>query len=126
MTALGDRAHILVRPEARDALVHCLAEVLGCGAPAVLNVAGRSEPILAFRFPGGGSISVEVSEDALIGGEVRRGAWLEVRTDDVEALIARVRDAGLDQITHVATPTFYFALPGGQVLGVMPMTRGGR
>jgi hypothetical protein len=85
-----------------------------------LNAPGLAEPILAFRFPGGGSFSVEFTEDALDEQRVRRGAWLEIWSDDPAALKRKILDAGLPQVTHPATNTFYFAVPGGQVLGVVP------
>jgi hypothetical protein len=120
MVAMGNRAHILVRPDVKGALTECLGSVLGCGAPAMLNAPGQREPMLAFRFPDGGSVSFEFSDNAPDEQQARRGAWLELQTDDVEALTAKVVAAGLPQLHHPATPTFYFALPGGQVFGIVP------
>ena len=117
-TALGNRAHIVVRPEFREELTKCFAHVLGCGLPLTLGPEGGSNPIIAFRFPAGGSVSVEFSTDALHGRDLRRGAWLEVRTDDIDALRQRIVDAGLEQVKHAATRTFYFVVPGGQVIGL--------
>ena len=119
MIAMGNRAHILVRPQVKEELTRCFANVLGCGAPAILKVPSLAEPILAFRFPNGGSVSFEFTEDAPDEQQARRGAWLEVRTDDPTALKKRVLEAGLMQVRHPATPTFYFVVPGGQVLGVV-------
>src|SRR5262249_26274452 len=118
--AIGNRAHILARPHVKSALVSGFAEVLGCGAPAALNAAGLPEPILAFQFPDGGSISVEFSEDAPDEHQARRGAWLELQSDDPDALRRRVIAAGFAQLRHPATTTFYFAVPGGQVFGIVP------
>jgi hypothetical protein len=42
------------------------------------RVARLPEPVLAFTFPGGGSVSMEFTEDALDGKQARRGAWLEL------------------------------------------------
>ncbi len=58
------------------------------------HILARPEPILAFRFPGGGSLSVESTDDALDEAHGRR-----------------------------ATDTFYVAIPGGQVLGVIASER---
>jgi hypothetical protein len=117
-TALGNRAHIVVRPEFKEELTKCFADVLGCGLPLSLGPTGGTNPIIAFRFPAGGSVSFEFSTDALHERELRRGAWLEVRTDDVDALRKRVVEAGLEQVKHPATRTFYFVVPGGQVIGI--------
>jgi hypothetical protein len=117
--AFGNRAHIFASPKVKEKLIWCFSEVLGCGPPMSLSAPGLAEPILAFRFPGGGSFSVEFTEDALDEQRVRRGAWLEIWSNDPAALKRKILDAGLLQVTHPATNTFYFAAPGGQVVGVV-------
>lgn len=117
--AFGNRAHIFVSPKVKDKLIWCFSEILGCGQSVSLNAPGLAEPILAFRFPGGGSFSVEFTEDALDEQRARRGAWLEIWSSDPAALKRSILDAGLPQVTYPATNTFYFAAPGGQVLGVV-------
>lgn len=117
--ALGNRAHFMARPEFREKLTWCFSTVLRCGPPAVLQAPGIKAPILAFRFPGGGSISIELSDNALDEAGARRGAWLEIQTDDVEGVTRRIIEAGLPRLEYAATTTFYFAAPGGQVFGVM-------
>ena len=117
-TSLGNRAHFLARPEFREALVACFSQVLGCGAPMVLPTNDPAGPILAFKFPGGGSVSVQFTADALDDILARRGAWLELKCGEPAALEAAVLKAGLPQIHYPATRTFYFAAPGGQVFGV--------
>lgn len=116
--ALTNRAHFQARPEYRDALVRCFSEVLGCGAPMNLPAGGAVGPIVAFRFPGGGAISVEFTPDALGEQQARHGAWLELKPADPDALEAAVMTAGLPQVIYAATTTFYFAVPGGQVFGI--------
>jgi hypothetical protein len=117
--AVGDRAHLIALPSVKEKLTWCFATVLGCGAPASLNAPGLAEPILAFRFPGGGSLSVEFTPDALDEQSARRGAWLEIRSSDPAALQEKVLKAGLAQVHHPATNTFYFVVPGGQVMGIV-------
>lgn len=117
--AFSDRAHIFARPNVKEKLMWCFSVVLGCGAPTSLNAPGLPEPILAFRFPSGGSLSVEFTEDALDEKNAHRGAWLEVRSNDPAALKKKVLDAGLSQVQYSATNTFYFVVPGGQVLGIV-------
>jgi hypothetical protein len=116
--ALGDRAHFLARPEFREPLVRCFSQVLGCGEPVVLPTHDPAGPILAFRFPGGGALSVQFTAGALDEASARRGAWLEIRSPDPAALEAAVVAAGLERIHYPATTTFYFAAPGGQVFGI--------
>jgi hypothetical protein len=98
--------------------LRCFSEVLGCGAPMTLPANGAVGPIVAFRFPGGGAVSVEFTPDALSERQARRGAWLELKPSDPEALEAAVKAAGLAQVSYAATTTFYFAVPGGQVFGI--------
>jgi len=117
--AFSNRAHIFASPKVKEKLIWCFSGVLGCGPPMSLNAPGLAEPMLAFRFPGGGSFSVEFTEDALDEQRIRRGAWLEIWSNDPAALQRKILDAGLPQVTHPATNTFYFAAPGGQVLGVV-------
>src|SRR5260370_11226676 len=61
--AFSNRAHIFASPKVNEKLIWCFRDVLGCGAPISLNAPGMAEPILAFPFPGGGSFSVEFTED---------------------------------------------------------------
>jgi hypothetical protein len=117
MISLGNRTHIYAHPSVKERLVWCFNTVLGCGDPATLAVPGLAEPFLAFRFPGGGSLSVEFTESALDEQRARRGAWIEIATDDPAGLKKNVLEAGLHQVAYV-TNGFYFAAPGGQVIGI--------
>jgi hypothetical protein len=118
MIALTNRAHMLARPHVKEQLESCFTTVLGCAAPLRMDVPGLPEPILAFRFPGGGSVSVEFTEDALDEQHARHGAWLEVSVDDAAALKQKVLDAGLPQVKYGPAGRFYFVIPGGQVMGI--------
>jgi hypothetical protein len=109
----------LARPSVKEQLKWCFTTVLDCGAPAQKEVPSLAEPILAFRFPNGGSISVEFTQDALDEQQARRGAWLELRTDDPAALKKKVLEAGLPQVKYLVTERFYFVAPGGQVFGIV-------
>lgn len=120
MTALNNRTHIFARPNTKERLIWCFGTLLGCGEPAAFNAPGASEPILAFRFPHGGSLSVEFTDDAPDDEQARRGAWLEIATADAVNLQRAVRDAGLPQVHYSATNRFYFQAPGGQVFGIVP------
>lgn len=118
--AFSDRAHLIAHPSAKDKLIHCFSTVLGCGDPMTMRAPGLAEPLVAFRFPNGGSVSIEFRDDALDEDTLRRAAWLEIRAGDPAAVQNRVVDAGLAQIHHPATNTFYFVAPGGQVFGIVP------
>lgn len=119
MIAVSNRAHIYVRPDVKEQLKSCFTTVLGCEPAVSLDNPGQADPILAFRFPNGGSLSFEFTEDAPDEQQARRGAWLEVKANDPSALKERIRKAGLPQLKHPATSTFYFVVPGGQVVGIV-------
>jgi hypothetical protein len=51
MISLGNRVHLLARPSLKERLEWCYGTVLGCGPAVSLWLPGRSEPVLAFRFP---------------------------------------------------------------------------
>ena len=103
--------------------MQCFSSTLQCGTPMMFTAHGVAEPIIAFRFPGGGSISIEFSDRALNEHDARRGAWLEIQTDDLEGLTKRILESGLEKVEYAATTTFYFAAPGGQVFGVVGRQR---
>jgi hypothetical protein len=118
MIAVTNRAHLLVHPSLKERSIWCFSTVLDCGPPFSLSAPGKAEPILAFRFPGGGSISIEYTEDALDEARARRGAWLELKSEDPPGLRRRITEAGLPQVEYWATKNFYFVVPGGQVFGI--------
>jgi hypothetical protein len=118
MNAVSNRAHILIHPSLKDRSIWCFSSILGCGAPISLSAPGKPEPILAFRFPGGGSVSIEFTEQALDEAEARRGAWLELKSENPAELKKKVIEAGLPQVQYWATKVFYFVVPGGQVFGI--------
>jgi hypothetical protein len=119
LPALGNRAHFSARPAFKERLIQCFSTVLQCGPPMTFIAPGIAEPIVAFRFSGGGSISIEFSDRALDERDARRGAWLEIQTGDPEGLTKRIVESGLEIMEYSATNTFYFAAPGGQVFGVI-------
>jgi hypothetical protein len=118
MISLGNRAHIFAHPSLKEKLTWCFGTVLGCGPAVSLELSGRPEPVLAFRFPGGGSLSIEFVADALDEKQMRRGAWLEVKAEDPSALKEKILEAGLVEVKHPGH-SFYFVAPGGQVFTVI-------
>lgn len=116
--AFGNRAHFFAPRDVKEKLIWCFRDVIGCGTPMILEAPGVAEPIVAFRFPGGGSLSVEFTDDALDEQCARKGAWLEIWSSDPDALKQKILKAGLPQVNYAATKTFYFAAPGGQVFGI--------
>ncbi len=118
MTALGNNAHIFARPQRREQLRWCFAEVLGCPV-ADVDHPSMPEPMLVVRFPAGGALSIEFTAGAPDADQPRFGAWLELRAADPAAVMRAVLDAGLTEVLHPAHP-YYFLVPGGQVFTIAP------
>jgi hypothetical protein len=119
MIALSNSVHIYARPESKERLAWCFTTLLGCEAVISSDAPGLSVPVLAFRFAGGGALSVEFTEDALDEQQARWGAWLEIKADDAPALQRKVLESGLLRLKHPANDHFYFAAPGGQVFRIV-------
>lgn len=119
MMALGNNVHIFARPHRRQELVWCLETVLGCGPVVTVGHPGMELPMLLVKFPGGGHLSIEFTDDAPDDDQPRLGAWLELRADDPAAVLRTALDAGLHQVEHQGHP-YYFMAPGGQVFTIAP------
>jgi hypothetical protein len=124
VTALGDNAHIFARPGRRQELTRCFEAILGSGPVSSVQPPGIAEPMLLVRFPGGGHLSIEFTEEAPDDDRPRLAAWLELRAEDPAALMRAALDAGLTEVRHPGHP-HYFMVPGGQVfVAVAPSPAG--
>lgn len=70
------------------------------------------------RFPAGGSLSIEFSEEAPDDDDPRLGAWLEIRSEEPAALLRTALQVGLNEVTHRGH-SHYFMAPGGQVFAIV-------
>jgi hypothetical protein len=120
MTALGSNAHFFARPGRRGQLTWCFGDVLGCPVSEVAHP-GMTEPMLLVRFPDGGNMSIEFTDDAPDDEQPRLGAWLELRVGDPAAVMRAVLDSGLTKVSHPGHE-HYFMAPGGQVFAVVATT----
>lgn len=120
MTALGDNVHIFARPHRRPELTWTFETVLNCGPVQTIDHPGMAEPMLLVRFPGGGHLSIEFTDDAPDDDHPRLGAWLELRAEDPATLMRAALNAGLTEVKHPGHP-YYFMAPGGQVFTIAPM-----
>ncbi len=119
MLALSNSVHLYARPETKEQFLEFFTGILGLQAVESSDAQGSPEPIYGFQFSNGASLSVEFTEDALSDQQARRGAWLELRTDDAPELQQRVLAAGLPRVVHPYTPFFYVQAPGGQVFRIV-------
>jgi hypothetical protein len=119
MIALSNSIHLYARPDTKEQLLEFFISMLGLQAVESADAVGSPEPIYAFAFANGASLSVEFTEDALSDQQAQRGAWLELRTDDAVGLQQKVQAFGLPRVVHPYTPFFYIQAPGGQVFRIV-------
>jgi len=112
MIALKNRVHLFTHPKNKEPLIDCFTTLLGgteMGAPNSL----------AFQFVDGSAVSVDFAEevvDALDEQQARRGAWLELETDESLTLKEKILAAGYRHFDYKGF--FYFQIPGGQVMRI--------
>jgi hypothetical protein len=119
MLALSNSVHLYARPETKQQFLEFFTRILGLQATESSDALGSPEPIYAFEFSNGASLSVEFTEDALTDQQALRGAWFELRTDEAVGLQQHVLAAALPRIVHPYTPFFYVQAPGGQVFRIV-------
>jgi hypothetical protein len=119
MLALSNSVHLYARPDTKERFLEFFTSILGLEAVVSSDAVGSLEPIYAFTFPNGASLSVEFTEDALFDQQARWGAWLELRTDDAVGLQQKALAFGLKRVVHPFTPFFYVQAPGGQVFRIV-------
>ncbi len=119
MLALSNSIHLYARPDTKEKFLEFFTSILGLEAVESSDAVGSPEPIYAFAFANGASLSVEFTEDALSNQQAQRGAWLELRTDDALGLQQKVQAFGLRRVVHPYTPFFYIQAPGGQVFRIV-------
>ena len=93
--------------------------LLGPGPVTSIELPGFPVPLLLVRFPAGGSLSIEFTDDAPDDDKPRLGAWLELRAPDPAAALRAALDAGMPRVRHPGHP-YYFMAPGGQVFTIAP------
>jgi len=117
--ALGSTVHIFARPHRRQELAWCFDTVPGCGPVLTVEHPGMEQPVLLVRFPGGGHLSIEFTNQAPDDDQPRLGARPELPADDPATVPRAALNAGLTQVEHPGHP-YYFMAPGGQVFTIAP------
>jgi hypothetical protein len=123
MIALSNSVHLFARPEVRDKLLDFYTNVLGLEPLISGDAPGAAQPIVAFRFANGAALSIDFTEDALDDTQARRGAWIELQSDDADTLQQKVIEAGCPRIKYAVNNHFYFQAPGGQVMRIVALRK---
>lgn len=114
--SLGEHSKITVAPAERQRLQKFYRDVLGC---KVITKAPAADLIqVAPNF----YIGVNYDEAALKESDVQKAIWLELRTDDPEALKEKIVGFGIKRIEFWDKEHFYFQAPGGQVFRLVDTT----
>ena len=124
MVNLGNHYRATAHTRERDAVSRFYTTVLECEKLSADGVtSGIPENIDLFIFTNGQVFGVEYLNDesqCLSLAQNRQACWLEVKTDDKEALKARCLEGGAIEITdYWDSGHFYFHAPGGQVFRII-------
>ncbi len=124
MVVLGTHYLLTVAPSARARIREFYVRLLGCrlvGSDG--ETTGIPEAVDLFAFPGDEVIGIQYLDNTTAvptTAEHRRGAWMELATDDVEGLRRQLIDFGVEEITDFwDSDHFYFHAPGGQVFRLL-------
>ena len=112
MIALNNRVHLFTHPKNKEPLIDCFTTLLGGRIIA-------APTSLAFQFVDGSTVGVDFTEevdDVLDEQQARRGAWLELETDEPLTLKEKILAAGYRHFEYKVKGFFYFQIPGGQVM----------
>ena len=108
----GNHSSVLVRREERDSIRAFYCEVLGATVT-------RADAERDFVRLGDDFFIAFLYGDVADESEFLRSAravWLEIKSDDVEAMRRRILESGLVRKLEVPDPHLYFQAPGGQCL----------
>ena len=79
-----------------------------------------------YEFQGGFVLGLFFCDEAdtLSEKEQLKATWMEIKTDNPDALKQRLIDFGVQEVEFEDKSRFYFQAPGGQVFRVAPMEGG--
>lgn len=121
MVAIGNHMKMQLPDHLRPQARIFYGEVLGCRA-----LDSPLADLDLFEFEGGFVLGIFFGDDALALAEddYLRGAWLELKTEDPDALKRRLLEFGVAEVDYADTSRFYFQAPGGQVFRIAPLDGG--
>jgi hypothetical protein len=118
MACLGNHVKVNAPARLRVRISKFYTDALGCRA-----MASPLENLDLFLFENDCVIGVFFVDEraALLEEEFLKGAWLELKTPDVEELKQKVLNAGAKPVDWPDPARFYFQAPGGQVFRIAPL-----
>ena len=106
----------------RERALHFYTDILGCRKLADLPYPN----VDLYEFQGGFVLGLFFCDevDILSEKEQLKATWMEIKTDNPDALKQRLIDFGVQEVEFEDKSRFYFQAPGGQVFRVAPMEGG--
>ena len=93
-----------------------------CGCTELPSPAPKMD---LWQFPSGFVVGMLFDDaHALSMADMKKAAWLELKTDDYEGMKARLLEFGVDVVASADTSRLYFQAPGGQVYRLAPIDGG--
>jgi hypothetical protein len=128
MIEFGNHYLLNVSSGLRTRVREFFATILECATHSSDDVTrDLPENVDLFVFPGGETVGVPYFDDGapmLSNAEHRMACWMEIKTDDVPGLKAKLLEFGVDEITDFwDKERFYFHAPGGQVFRVIDRSK---
>jgi len=110
---LGEHSKVTARPAERDRIRAFYRDILGC------KVIATSDRMDSFQLGPTFNIGILYDSSSPEPGEISKGIWLELQTDEPEGLKSRILRFGIQGIDYFDKKHFYFASPGGQVFRIV-------
>ncbi len=107
--SLGENSKLTVAPQERERVNAFYRDVLGC------TLTKTSKAADVFQLGGNFYLGVVYDDAAPSAADGLKSIWLELRTDRLDELKAKIRRFGIKEIEYWDKEHFYFQAPGGQV-----------
>ena len=106
----------------RERALRFYTDILGCRKLADIPYPNLD----LYEFQGGFVLGLFFHDevDTLSEEEQVKATWMEIKTDEPDALKQRLIDFGVREVEFEDKSRFYFQAPGGQVFRVAPMKGG--
>jgi len=120
MITIGNHLKMHLPHSLREKARQFYVDILGCK-----KLTGQPYADLdLYEFRGGFVLGLFFSVDVLSETDHLLATWMEIKTDDPEALKEKLLEFGVREVEFEDTSRFYFQAPGGQVFRLAPMDGG--
>ena len=114
--SLGENSKLTVLPSEREQIQIFYREILGC------EMTKTSPGADVFQIGSNFYLGVVYDNTALSLTDRMKSIWLELRTDHLEQMKAKILKYGIKELEYRDRDHFYFQAPGGQVFRLISTT----